>query len=93
MIRAYSAIKLYLILSRPDEHRDTEFVADELPQAWALAMQAQGQDISPELIQANSAMYVRYLQQGTAPALRRNEQLVTETRQSLRSFMIASSLV
>jgi type VI secretion system protein ImpL len=82
-----------LILSRPDEHRDAEFVADELPQAWALAAQAEGQEISPALIEANTAMYVRYLQQGTAPALRRNEQLVNETRQSLRSFMIASSLV
>lgn len=93
VIKAYSALKLYLILSRPDEHRDAEFVADELPQAWALAAQAEGQEISPALIEANTAMYVRYLQQGTAPALRRNEQLVNETRQSLRSFMIASSLV
>lgn len=93
VIKAYSALKLYLILSRPDEHRDAEFVADELPQAWASAARAQGQSISPELIQTNSAMYISYLQQGTAPALRRNEQLVTETRQSLRSFMIASSLV
>lgn len=93
VIKAYSALKLYLILSRPEEHRDAEFVADELPQAWALAAQAEGQEISPALIEANTAMYVRYLQQGTAPALRRNEQLVNETRQSLRSFMIASSLV
>ncbi|RMT83025.1 type VI secretion protein IcmF/TssM N-terminal domain-containing protein [Pseudomonas viridiflava] len=93
VIKAYSALKLYLILTRPDEHRDAEFVADELPKAWLLAAQAQGQEVSPELIEANTAMYVRYLQQGTAPALRRNEQLITEARQSLRSFMIASSLV
>lgn len=93
VIKAYSALKLYLILTRPEEHRDAEFVADELPKAWMLASQAQGEEVSSELIEANTAMYVRYLQQGTAPALRRNEQLVTEARQSLRSFMIASSLV
>ena len=93
VIEAYSALKLYLILSNPQAHPDADFVATELPRAWAQAAQAQGLDISPELIAANSAVYVRYLQQGTAPALRRNEQLVTDARQSLRSFMIASSLV
>ncbi|MFJ4445635.1 type VI secretion protein IcmF/TssM N-terminal domain-containing protein [Pseudomonas sp. NPDC089422] len=93
VIEAYSALKLYLILTRPQEHPDADFVAAELPRAWAQAAQAQGHDIDPVLVEANSALYVRYLQQGTAPALRRNEQLVSDARQSLRSFMIASSLV
>ncbi|HYQ52324.1 MAG TPA: type VI secretion protein IcmF/TssM N-terminal domain-containing protein [Pseudomonas sp.] len=93
VIEAYSALKLYLILTHPQAHPDVDFVATELPRAWAQAAQAQGLDISPELIAANSATYVRYLEQGSAPALRRNEQLVTDARQSLRSFMIASSLV
>ncbi len=93
VIEAYSALKLYLILTRPQEHPDADFVAAELPRAWAQAAQAQGHEADPALVEANSALYVRYLQQGTAPALRRNEQLVSDARQSLRSFMIASSLV
>ncbi|MGN8260239.1 type VI secretion protein IcmF/TssM N-terminal domain-containing protein [Pseudomonas sp. SMSB3] len=93
VIEAYSALKLYLILTHPNEHPDADFVAAELPHAWTLAARAQGRDVDPALVEANSALYVRYLQQGTAPALRRNEQLVSDARQSLRSFMIASSLV
>ncbi|MDB6141983.1 MAG: ImcF-like family protein [Pseudomonas sp.] len=93
VIAAYDALKLYLILTQPDTHPEADFVADELPGAWARTAAAEGVDISSKVIADNASMYVRSLQNKQAPALRRNEALVAEARQKLKSFMIASSLV
>ncbi|WP_163019856.1 ImcF-related family protein, partial [Pseudomonas viridiflava] len=48
---------------------------------------------SEDVIQDNSPVYVQLLKNGQAPALPRNEQLIDETRKSLKFFMISSSLV
>lgn len=45
------------------------------------------------MIAENAPLYVQLLEQGQAPSLPRNEQLINETRQNLKSFMISSSLV
>lgn len=94
LIEAYDALKLYLILTRPEQHADADFVAAALPRAWERAQAGEGGDkLDSAVVRANSAMYVRYLRAGEAPALRRNEELVAEARQNLKSFMRASSLV
>lgn len=93
VIEAYDALKLYLMLTQPNAYPEVDFVANQLPGVWAKTVAVEGRDIAPTLIADNASMYVRYLQNQQAPALHRNEALVAEARQSLKSFMIASSLV
>ncbi|MEE4709109.1 type VI secretion protein IcmF/TssM N-terminal domain-containing protein [Pseudomonas alliivorans] len=92
IIESYNALKLYLILTQPSAHPETEFVDVALPVAWS-GMANQANPISEDVIQDNSPVYVQLLKNGQAPALPRNEQLIDETRKSLKFFMISSSLV
>ncbi|WP_457254893.1 type VI secretion protein IcmF/TssM N-terminal domain-containing protein [Pseudomonas juntendi] len=92
IIDAYNTLKLYLLLTAPDAHPDPAFIAASLPQAWAAAA-GEGTPASADVIGANTPLYVQLLEQGQAPSLPRNDQLINETRQNLKSFMISSSLV
>lgn len=92
IIDAYNTLKLYLLLTDPQGHPDPVFVAASLPQAWASAA-SEGSPADASVIAENTPLYVQLLEQGQAPSLPRNEQLVSETRQNLKSFMISSSLV
>ncbi len=92
IIEAYNTLKLYLLLTDPKAHPDPAFVAASLPQAWASAA-AEGTPADAGVIAENAPLYVHLLEQGQAPSLPRNEQLINETRQNLKSFMISSSLV
>ncbi|MDZ3991644.1 type VI secretion protein IcmF/TssM N-terminal domain-containing protein [Pseudomonas sp. Teo4] len=94
IIEAYNTLKLYLLLTEPQAHPDPAFVAASLPQAWASASaSSEGTPADPGVIAENAPLYVQLLEQGQAPSLPRNEQLISETRQNLKSFMISSSLV
>ncbi|EJM72161.1 type VI secretion protein IcmF/TssM N-terminal domain-containing protein [Pseudomonas sp. GM55] len=92
IIESYNALKLYLMLTQPATHPDPEFVGAALPVAWANTASAEN-PVSTAVIQDNSPVYVQLLKNGQAPSLSRNEQLISETRNSLKSFMISSSLV
>jgi type VI secretion system protein ImpL len=92
IIDAYNTLKLYLLLTEPQAHPDAAFVAASLPQAWASAA-GEGTPADAGVIEENAPLYVQLLEQGEAPSLPRNEQLITETRENLKSFMISSSLV
>ncbi|WP_409266324.1 type VI secretion protein IcmF/TssM N-terminal domain-containing protein [Pseudomonas sp. KCJK8521] len=92
IIDAYNTLKLYLLLTEPQGHPDPAFVAANLPQAWASAA-TEGTPADAAVIAENAPLYVQLLEQGQAPSLPRNEQLINETRQNLKSFMISSSLV
>ncbi|MGF6092453.1 type VI secretion protein IcmF/TssM N-terminal domain-containing protein [Pseudomonas sp. 18173] len=92
IIDAYNALKLYLMLTQPATHPDPEFVGAALPAAWANTAST-GNPVSTAVIQDNSPVYVQLLKNGQAPSLSRNEQLISDTRNSLKSFMISSSLV
>lgn len=92
IIEAYNTLKLYLLLTEPQAHPDPAFVAASLPQAWASAA-GEGTPADAGVIAENAPLYVQLLEQGQAPSLPRNEQLINETRQNLKSFMISSSLV
>ncbi|WP_288442418.1 type VI secretion protein IcmF/TssM N-terminal domain-containing protein [uncultured Pseudomonas sp.] len=92
IIDAYNTLKLYLLLTEPQAHPEPAFIAASLPQAWASAA-AQGSPAEASLIDENVPLYVQLLEQGEAPSLPRNEQLIAETRENLKSFMISSTLV
>ncbi|WDY60269.1 type VI secretion protein IcmF/TssM N-terminal domain-containing protein [Pseudomonas sp. PSKL.D1] len=92
IIEAYNTLKLYLLLTEPQAHPDAAFVTASLPQAWARAA-GEGTPADEGVIDENAPLYVQLLEQGQAPSLPRNEQLIDETRQNLKSFMISSSLV
>nr|WP_314613733.1 type VI secretion protein IcmF/TssM N-terminal domain-containing protein [uncultured Pseudomonas sp.] len=92
IIEAYNTLKLYLLLTEPQAHPDPAFVAASLPQAWASAT-TEGTPADAGVIAENAPLYVQLLEQGQAPRLPRNEQLIGETRQNLKAFMISSSLV
>ncbi|QQQ50436.1 ImcF-like family protein [Pseudomonas syringae] len=92
IIESYNALKLYLILTQPTTHPETEFVNAALPVAWA-DISSEANPISDDVIEDNSPVYVQLLKNGDAPAMPRNEQLIDETRKSLKFFMISSSLV
>ena len=92
IIESYNALKLYLMLTQPGTHPDPEFVGAALPVAWANTASADN-PVSSTVIEDNSPVYVQLLKNGQAPTLSRNEQLISETRNSLKSFMISSSLV
>ncbi|QHG65322.1 type VI secretion protein IcmF/TssM N-terminal domain-containing protein [Pseudomonas putida] len=92
IIDAYNTLKLYLLLTEPQAHPDAAFVAASLPQAWASAA-GEGTLADASVIDENAPLYVQLLEQGQAPSLPRNEQLINETRENLKSFMISSSLV
>ncbi|MDD1977003.1 type VI secretion protein IcmF/TssM N-terminal domain-containing protein [Pseudomonas tussilaginis] len=92
IIDAYNTLKLYLMLTEPKTHPEPVFVASTLPQAWTASTHGSAA-VSSDVIEQNAAVYVHLLKQGQAPSLPRNEQLISETRQSLKSFMISSSLV
>ncbi|WP_349974197.1 type VI secretion protein IcmF/TssM N-terminal domain-containing protein [Pseudomonas sp. WHRI 8519] len=92
IIEAYNTLKLYLLLTEPQAHPDPAFVAASLPQAWAGAA-TQGSPTDEAVISENAPLYVQLLEQGQAPSLPRNQQLIDETRQNLKAFMISSSLV
>ncbi|WP_223503810.1 type VI secretion protein IcmF/TssM N-terminal domain-containing protein [Pseudomonas sp. BF-R-24] len=92
IIESYNALKLYLMLTQPGTHPDPEFVGAALPVAWSNTASAD-KPVSTAVIQDNSPVYVQLLKNGQAPTLSRNEQLISETRNSLKSFMISSSLV
>ncbi|VVQ26191.1 type VI secretion protein IcmF/TssM N-terminal domain-containing protein [Pseudomonas fluorescens] len=92
IIESYNALKLYLMLTQPDAHPEPEFVGAALPVAWASTASAD-KPVSADVIADNSPVYVQLLKNGQAPSLPRNEQLISETRNSLKSFMISSSLV
>ena len=92
IIDAYNTLKLYLLLTEPKAHPDPAFVGAALPQAWASPASQDAVAENP-MIQANARLYLQLVEQGLAPSLARNQQLIDETRQSLKSFMISSSLV
>ncbi|MFJ4065666.1 type VI secretion protein IcmF/TssM N-terminal domain-containing protein [Pseudomonas sp. NPDC089996] len=92
IIDAYNTLKLYLLLTDPQAHPDPAFVAASLPQAWASAA-GEGTPADAGVIDENAPLYVQLLEQGQAPSLPRNEQLISETRENLKAFMISSSLV
>ncbi len=92
IIDAYNTLKLYLLLTEPQAHPDPAFVAANLHQAWASAA-GEGTPADAGVIEENAPLYVQLLEQGEAPSLPRNEQLINETRENLKSFMISSSLV
>jgi type VI secretion system protein ImpL len=92
IIESYNALKLYLMLTQPNSHPEPEFVGAAFPVAWANTATAQN-PVSSEVIQDNAPVYVQLLKNRQAPTLPRNEQLISETRNSLKSFMISSSLV
>lgn len=92
IIESYNALKLYLMLTQPTAHPEPEFVSAALPVAWANTAN-EANPVSDEVIQDNAPVYVQLLKNGQAPTLPRNEQLISETRKSLKSFMISSSLV
>ncbi|WP_017709732.1 type VI secretion protein IcmF/TssM N-terminal domain-containing protein [Pseudomonas syringae] len=92
IIESYNALKLYLILTQPTTHQETEFVGVALPVAWT-GISSEANPISDDVIEDNSPVYVQLLKNGAAPAMPRNEQLIDETRKSLKFFMISSSLV
>ncbi|WP_419307037.1 type VI secretion protein IcmF/TssM N-terminal domain-containing protein [Chromohalobacter israelensis] len=94
LIESYSSLKLYLILTDPTSHRDQgDFVASALPRLWADQVGRRDLATSRDSIMDNAALYVHYLQQGTAPALTRDEALVADSRDRLNAFLIDSSLV
>lgn len=91
LIESYSSLKLYLILTEPDLHKDQgDFIASVLPRLWEDRL---GLGVSRESVAANVALYVHYLQQGRAPALIQDETLVAESREQLNTFLIDSTLV
>ncbi|EKT4520818.1 ImcF-like family protein [Pseudomonas putida] len=92
IIDAYNTLKLYLLLTEPKAHPDPAFIAASLPQAWASAA-GEGAAAGEGVIAQNAPLYVQLLEQGQAPSLPRNEQLISQTRQNLKSFMLSSSLV
>ncbi|MFK3815013.1 type VI secretion protein IcmF/TssM N-terminal domain-containing protein [Pseudomonas sp. NPDC089407] len=92
IIDAYNTLKLYLLLTEPQAHPDAAFVTASLPQAWASAT-GEGSPADVGVIEENAPLYVQLLEQGQAPSLPRNEQLISETRENLKAFMISSSLV
>lgn len=91
VVEAYNRLKLYLILTQPSAHPDTEFVASALPAAWADAVSPTAGNLSAT-VGRNMPLYLAMIQQGAAPVLPRNDRLIEDTRQSLKSFMISSSL-
>ncbi|MBA1245060.1 type VI secretion system membrane subunit TssM [Pseudomonas japonica] len=92
VISAYDALKLYLMLTEPQAHSETSFVAAALPAAWARTARELN-PLSDQAIHANTSIYLRLMAAGQAPSVPLNDQLVSETRQRLKSLMIASSLV
>lgn len=94
LIESYSSLKLYLILTDPAAHRDQgDFVASALPRLWSEHADRHGLSIPGGSIMKNAALYVHYLQQGSAPELPRDDTLVAESRERLNDFLIDSSLV
>ncbi|WP_110643764.1 type VI secretion protein IcmF/TssM N-terminal domain-containing protein [Salinicola sp. CPA57] len=94
LIGSYSSLKLYLILTDPASHQDQgDFVASALPRLWQESVRRRGLSRSRDSIVDNAALYVHYLQQGTAPALERDDNLVADSRERLNAFLIDSSLV
>ncbi|MCK0746717.1 type VI secretion protein IcmF/TssM N-terminal domain-containing protein [Chromohalobacter nigrandesensis] len=94
LIESYSALKLYLILTDPAEHRDQgEFVASALPKLWSNLAEWRDRDADGSSIEDNAELYVHYLEAGVAPALERDASLVAESRDRLNAFLIDSSLV
>ncbi len=92
IIEAYNALKLYLILTEPKVRPESEFVRMVLPAAWARTASA-ALPVDPQVIDNNTPMYVQLISASQAPSLPRNEQLISQTRENLKSFMISSSLV
>lgn len=92
VVSAYDALKLYLLLTKPQAHLEAGFVAAALPAAWALTTKEQN-PLSEQAIHANTSIYLALMNAGQAPSLPLNDQLVNETRQRLKSLMIAGSLV
>lgn len=94
LIESYSSLRLYLVLTDPDAYGDqSDFVALALPRLWSTLAERQGMAISHDDIMTNTALYVHYLQQGSAPALDRDDSLVSRSRERLNAFLIDSSLV
>ena len=93
LVEAYSALKLYLILTAPQQHPDTDFLSIALPLAWRQVAQPMGLRLNAASVNSNTELYAQLIHQGDAPALARNDSLVSAARQSLKSLMISSSLV
>ncbi|GHB23335.1 type VI secretion protein IcmF/TssM N-terminal domain-containing protein [Salinicola rhizosphaerae] len=94
LIESYSSLKLYLVMTDPAAHQDQgDFVASALPRLWADLADRRENGADRESIKDNAALYVHYLQQGTAPALERDDTLVADSRERLNAFLIDSSLV
>lgn len=94
LIESYSSLQLYLTLTDPTTHQDQgDFVASTLPRLWADYADRRGRNTTRETIMDNAALYVHYMQQGTAPALERDDALVAHSRDRLNTFLIDSTLV
>lgn len=93
LVEAYNALKLYLILTSPQQHPDTDFLSVALPSAWRQVMVPAGSWLSAASVNGNTTLYAQMVRQDDAPVMPRNESLVSAARHSLKSLMITSSLV
>lgn len=94
LIGSYSALRFYLILTEPNQHPDqSNFVATALPNLWADYVDENGLNTSRDSIMNNAALYVHYLQEESAPAVKQDESLVAASRDRLNSFLIDNTLV
>ena len=87
----YEALKLYLIVTDPQVHPEPDFVAATLERVWNRILSREGVEVDPDSVAENSAAYLDDLAAGRAPLLQRNEALVSQLRQRLKSFMAQSS--
>lgn len=86
IVEAYNRLKLYLLLSEPQPLGMADFLSVSLQRPWHGIEDA-------SLVEDNLPTYLHLLERGQAPALTRNHSLIAETRDNLKGFMIASTLV
>ncbi|MBY5929706.1 ImcF-like protein [Halomonas sp. DP8Y7-3] len=89
LIEGYDALKLYLVLTAPEQHPEADFVRVALYSAWRdLSKRVGGIAYSPAVIRDNVELYASYLEQRRAPALPRDDRLVAQARANLKAFLI-----
>lgn len=91
LIEGYDALKLYLVLTAPQQHPEADFVRVALYREWLRL--AESDDVAHEasVIRDNVELYASYLEAGTAPALPRDDLLVAQARADLKAFLIDNS--
>ena len=91
LIEGYDALKLYLVLTGPQQHPEADFVRVALYQAWLALAEGGEVEHKDPLIRDNVELYASYLEAGAAPALARDELLVAQARADLKAFLIDNS--